>query len=101
MLIWNDMAIDQIIKKKCGQIFKKYGVTKVAVFGSYARGEEKKNSDIDLLVELDERNTFFDFIDLELELGEALGKKVDLVTYDSLHHLLKDIILSEQKLIAI
>ena len=95
------MTIGDEIKKKAGKIFKKYGVTKAAVFGSYARGEQKKNSDIDLLVELDERNTFFDFIGLQLELEAVLGKKVDLVTYDSLHHLLKDIILSEQKPIAI
>lgn len=95
------MEIDKIIKKKAGKIFAKYGVTKAAVFGSYARGEEKKNSDIDLLVELGESSTFFDFIGLELELEDALGKKVDLVTYDSLHHLLRDIILNEQKPIAI
>jgi len=95
------MTIDKIIKKKTGAIFKKYGVTKAAVFGSYARGEEKKNSDIDLLVEMDERNTFFDFIGLQLDLEKALGKKVDLVTYDSLHHLLREIILNEQKPIAI
>ena len=95
------MAIDKIIKKKCVAIFRKYGITKAAVFGSYARGEQKKNSDIDLLVELGKSSTFFDFIGLQMELEAALGKKVDLITYNSLHHLLKDIILNEQKPIAI
>jgi hypothetical protein len=90
------MKINKIIKKKAAKIFAKYGVTKAAVFGSYARGEEKKNSDIDLLVELDERNTFFDFIGLQLELEDVLGKKVDLVEYVCLHPLLKDQILKDQ-----
>jgi uncharacterized protein len=95
------MDINKIIKKKCIVIFKKYGVTKAAVFGSYARGEQKKNSDIDLLVELGENCTFFDFIGLQTELENILDKKVDLVTYGSLHHLLRDIILAEQKPIAL
>ena len=95
------MEIDKIIKKKCGRIFKKYGVKRAAVFGSYARGEQKKNSDIDLLVEMGNKSTFFDFIGLQMDLEDVLGKKVDLITYNSLHHLLKNIILAEQKPIAI
>ena len=95
------MEIDKVIQKKCGKIFQKYGVKKAAVFGSYARGEQKKNSDIDLLVEMPDKSTFFDFIGLQMELEDNLGKKVDLITYNSLHHLLKDIILAEQKPIAV
>lgn len=95
------MEIEKTIQKKCGRIFKKYGVKKAAIFGSYARGEQKKRSDIDLLVELPGGSTFFDLIGLQMEMEKALGKKVDLVTYDSLHHLLKDMILAEQISIAI
>lgn len=91
--------IDAKTKKIIVEILKKHGVKRAAVFGSFARGEEKKRSDIDILVKTPTDMSFFGFIGLENELAEAVGRKIDLVTYDSLHPLLKDIILSEQKLI--
>ncbi len=53
---------------------------RVAVFGSYARSENKKGSDLDLLVEFGNNITLFDIIGIEQELSEVLGIKVDLVT---------------------
>lgn len=77
-------------------ILKNAGVTRSAVFGSYVRGEEKENSDIDMLVDFPRGKGLFEFVGLEQELAEVLGKKVDLVTYNSLNPLLKDRILAEQ-----
>lgn len=89
----------QSIKKKIVPILKRQGVKKAALFGSVARGEVKKRSDIDILVELPKGKSLFDFVGLGLELEEKLGRKVDLLSYNGIHPLLRDIILNEQKLI--
>ena len=62
----------------------RFKVKTIGVFGSYVRGEQKKRSDIDILVELQSSVGFFDFIRLENHLKELLGVKVDLVTKDAL-----------------
>ena len=77
-------------------IMKKYGVRKAALFGSFVRREMKGNSDIDVLVEIGDDASFLDFIELKQKLEEKLGKKVDLVEYDTLKPLIKENILKEQ-----
>jgi len=77
-------------------ILKKYKVKRASLFGSYVRGENKKTSDLDLLVELGKGKSLLDLIRLERQLEETLGFKVDLLTYNSLSPLLKEIILKEQ-----
>lgn len=89
----------QTIKKKILSALKRQNVVKAAVFGSAARGEMKKNSDVDILIEYGTKKGLFDLIRLEFELEKKLGKKVDLLTYKSIHPLLRDIILKEQKII--
>lgn len=56
----------------------------VAVFGSYARGDQRDDSDLDILVDTQAHYSLLDLIDLEQQLTEALGTKVDLVTKRSL-----------------
>ncbi len=59
---------------------ERYGVKSLALFGSYARGEQRRSSDLDILVEFDDRPlTLLQFIALEQELSDLLGVKVDLV----------------------
>ena len=89
----------QKIKKKIIPILKRYGVKRAAIFGSLAKGEVKKNSDLDILVEFKGEKSLLDLVGLKLELEEILERKVDVLTYDSLHPLLKNIILNEQKAI--
>jgi predicted nucleotidyltransferase len=89
----------QAIKKKIIPILKRQGVTKAALFGSAARGKMRKRSDIDILVNFKKNKTLLDLVGLKLDLEEKLGRKVDVLTYDGLHPLLKDIILNEQKVI--
>lgn len=57
---------------------KKYGVEEIGLFGSFARGEDKEESDIDLLVTMP--STFDNVMNLKFELEESLHKKVDLLT---------------------
>jgi predicted nucleotidyltransferase len=84
-------------KKIIVKILVENGVKRASLFGSYARGEIKKNSDIDLLIEFRSKNkSLLDLVELKYQLEEKLGRDVDLLTYKSLHPLLKDRILAEQ-----
>ena len=85
------------MKKKIVKILKKNKVVRAGIFGSYARGEQKKNSDIDILVEIsDKKFSFLDLVNLEFKLEDALRKKIDLLTYGSVHPLLRERILSDE-----
>ncbi len=89
------------IKKKIKLILKRHDVKRAAVFGSYARGDEKKKSDIDILIEYknDNDKSLLDFVELKLELEKKLGKKVDLVEYCAIRPRIKNRVLDEQLLI--
>jgi predicted nucleotidyltransferase len=63
---------------------KNYNPSKVGIFGSFARGDNKKGSDIDILVEFKESPSLLTLIKLENDLSEILGIKVDLVTTGAL-----------------
>jgi hypothetical protein len=84
------------IKRKIMPILEKYGVRKAALFGSIVRGEESKESDIDMLVDIEKDIGLLEFIGLKQELEDALGHSVDLVEYGTIKPLLRDRILSEQ-----
>ncbi len=92
------MTINQI-KKKILPILRKNDVNRASLFGSVVRGEATEESDIDLLVEFKGEKSLLDLAGLKIELEELMGKKVDVLTYNSLHPLLKDRILREQKAI--
>lgn len=87
------------IKRKILPILKRYGVKRVGLFGSFVRGEMRKGSDIDILVEIEKDISLFDFVGIKLEIEEALGEKVDLVEYDTIKPILKERILNEQVII--
>ena len=75
---------------------QKYGVKRIGLFGSYLRGENKKESDIDFLVEFEEGKKNYDnFIDLAFLLEDLFNKKVDLLTHESMSPYLKPHILAE------
>ena len=84
------------IKRKIIPILKKNDVVKAGIFGSYARGEAKKRSDIDILIEIKKDDKLHDIIGIELTLKKILNKKVDLIEYNSIYPLLKDRILNEE-----
>ncbi len=81
------------------ELRRDFGVKQIGVFGSYVRGEQKKQSDIDLLVEFEEPSNLIllDFIRLENSLSEMLGVKVDLVEKQTLKprigkHILEEVV---------
>jgi hypothetical protein len=84
------------LKSKILRILRKHHVRRAGIFGSFARGEQKKKSDVDILVEAPSGTGLFGLARLELDLESATGRKVDLLTYRSIHPLLKRRILSEE-----
>ena len=83
------------IKPKIVNILKKNNVKRAGIFGSYAEGKQKKNSDIDILIE-PPKNIGFGFAGIEIELSEKLNKKIDLVSYKGLSPFLKERILKQE-----
>ncbi len=87
------------LKSQRSEILKiaaKYGVSNVRVFGSVARGEEKKNSDIDLLVSIKKHKGMgLDVIRFQREVAEKMHKKVDVISDNGIYPLLKKIIIEE------
>jgi predicted nucleotidyltransferase len=91
------MSIEQLITSNRQQILDladKYGAYNVRIFGSVARGEAGPNSDVDLLVDL-RPDVGLGFIGLALDLQDLLGKRVDLITADTLHPAIRDTVLRE------
>jgi len=87
-------TIDEI-KKISVPVAEKYGVKKLALFGSYARGEQNNNSDIDFLIEKGKIQglEFFGFIN---SLEDELGVHIDVVTYQSIKNsIIGDAVLDE------
>lgn len=83
------------ILKKQKRTLNEFGVHSIALFGSYARGEAHRNSDIDILVEFNHPVGLFEFARLKLYLEKKLGRKVDLVTPEALRKEMREDILRE------
>lgn len=83
------------IKDKIRNILKKNKVIKAGIFGSYARGDQTENSDVDILIDPPNKMGL-GFIGLKIELEKELGKKVDLITYKSINRHLKRYILKDE-----
>jgi hypothetical protein len=73
----------QILKKELPYLQEKYGVERIAIYGSFAKGTQTKESDIDILVRL-VKPLGLKFIELAYHLEKLLGRKVDLTTFDNL-----------------
>ncbi len=79
------------------RIAARYGASNVRVFGSAVRGQATANSDVDLLVHMEQGRSLFDLAALTVELEELLGHRVDVVPDDSIYWLLRRRILSEAR----
>jgi predicted nucleotidyltransferase len=73
-------------------IRRDFGVRRLALFGSTARGDARDDSDLDLLVEFENGPTFLSFMGLKVFLEDHLGRKVDLVTRDALKPRLRHVV---------
>ncbi len=67
------------------ELRRRFGISSLGLFGSYARGQQKKSSDVDILVRYKKTPGFFDYIRAENYISELLGAKVDLVIDRDLH----------------
>ena len=74
---------------------EKYQVTELGIFGSYVRGEQNSDSDVDVLIDYLEAPDLIELLELEEELSDRLGVPVDVVTKNGLKPRLKERILSE------
>ncbi|MFH0955611.1 MAG: nucleotidyltransferase family protein [Candidatus Falkowbacteria bacterium] len=84
------------IKAKILPILKKNDVVRASIFGSFARGEQKKGSDIDMLVELQKDQSLLDLIHLKNELEDLLKIKVDLLSYGGVNPRLEKYIYKDE-----
>ena len=92
------MGIGQILKRKREEILRlaaSHGAHNVRLFGSVARGDARKDSDVDLLVEMEPGRSLLDHVALWQDLQDLLGRKVDLVSDKALHWYIRDRVLKE------
>lgn len=87
--------IKEIINQNLSILKNTYHVKDIGVFGSVAREDNTKKSDVDILVEFSQPIGFFKFIELEEYLGKIIGKKVDLVSKKALKPTIREEILQE------
>ena len=85
----------RILREHLPELRERYGVASLGIFGSYVRGEQQANSDLDVLVEYARATDLFDFVALKLALSELLGVNVDLVMRKGLKPRIGERILAE------
>ena len=90
--------MDDLLRKLIAML-RRHGAKKIAIFGSYVRGEAKEGSDLDVIVEFSERKSLLDIVAIEQELEDALGIKIDLLTKKSISPYLIDRIEKEARVI--
>ena len=99
----NDTELDiarirSVLSLHLPELRRQYGVQSLGLFGSYVRGDQRPGSDLDLLVEFDDRPlSLIEFIALENYLSDLLGVKVDLVEKETLkpaigRHILREVV---------
>jgi predicted nucleotidyltransferase len=81
------------------ELRRRYPIRSMGVFGSYVRGEQRDDSDLDLLVEIGEGMTLPDYVGLQSELSDALGIKVDLADRSTLRRRIGQRILAEVRML--
>ena len=89
--------ITQILQGQKRTLAERYGVAEIGIFGSYVRGEQREDSDLDILIELERpaRISLIDLVELELYLSDLLGIKVDLAIKKNLKPRIGERILQE------
>ncbi len=88
-----NMAEEKTLPKQLTEtitkILDKHGAKKIAIFGSYAKGTQTSESDIDILVEFKETKTLIEIVKIEQEITQKLGIKAEIVTENSLNPYIK------------
>lgn len=85
-----------VLREHREYLAERFGVTRIAIFGSYARGEQRDDSDVDIMVEFREGwKTFDNYMDLKFYLEELLGRRVDLIIKSAIRSRIKPFIIEE------
>jgi predicted nucleotidyltransferase len=84
------------IRQRARPILDRHGARRAGLFGSAARGQMRRGSDVDILVELPHPVGLFNFVGIKLELEEALGRRVDLVEYDAIKPAIRERVLADE-----
>ncbi|MBL7803554.1 MAG: nucleotidyltransferase family protein [Saprospiraceae bacterium] len=87
--------IKNILIQEKSELHRRFGVSEIGVFGSWVRGEQKKSSDIDVLVDFDREIGLFEIMELEEYLSDIFNCKVDVAVKRSLRKYIGQHILSE------
>ena len=93
MLVWKELL--HLKRDDILHAAAKYGASNVRIFGSVARGEADEQSDLDLLVNMDNKCSLLHLAGLHIELEELLGCKVDVVTEEGLRDRMREQVLQE------
>jgi len=88
-------TIDEL-KQKIIPVLKKHRIKRAGLFGSSVTGKMKRTSDVDILVDVSNDISLYDFVQIKIELEDALGRPVDLVEYGMIKPLLRDRIMAQQ-----
>ena len=83
------------LKKQIKDTLKNYPISKAAIFGSFARGEEDANSDIDILIQTSKPVSMFLLLRLENELSKLTQRKIDIIEYSAIKPSIKQNVLNE------
>jgi len=92
------MSIDKTLREKRDQILaiaRQHGARNVRVFGSIARGEGKRDSDLDVLLELEPGRSLLDIIAIKQDLEDLLNTKVDVLTEAAVSPYIRDQVLRQ------
>ncbi len=92
-------VLDAQKRSKIIEVLEGNGASFIAVFGSYARGTEEKDSDVDILVSFSDRKSLLDLARIEREVSEEVGLRVELVTENALHPLIEDSVREEMEVL--
>lgn len=87
--------IKQTLAQSKALLQENYRITQIGIFGSYARGEQTEQSDVDVLIDYEQAPTLFKLVELRHYLSEVMGMKVDVVTKNGLKPRIRDRVLSE------
>lgn len=91
----NLSSLEEELKKLKPVLSRKFKVKRFGIFGSYVRGQARKSSDVDVLVEFSGSIDLLDFVALERYLADQTGAKIDLVSIKALRPEFSDAILNE------
>ena len=95
-MILSSVEVDE---RRLQELCRRNDVSTLSVFGSFARGQARPDSDVDLLVEFSKEKGLLDLVALERQLAEIFGRRVDLLTEQSISPYIRDSVRRDQRVL--